>query len=169
MRAGTRRSTAHPWPRLTVAELRDVLLETVDPLPSLAGLVATGGRLNAFRAVRAGAAIPPPGIRIGDVALKEGHRGTRLATLVVRLSAPAGAPVTVRYRTANGTAKAPSDYRAKSGKVTFTPGQRTKTIAVTVKGDRRRERNETFFVRLSNAVNAIVADKSGRGLIRNDD
>jgi hypothetical protein len=34
-------------------ELRERLLESVDKLPALEGKVATGGRLNAARAVRA--------------------------------------------------------------------------------------------------------------------
>ena len=47
-------------PGLSVAEVRAALLSTVDPLPSLAGQVASGGRLNADRAVRSVAAPPPP-------------------------------------------------------------------------------------------------------------
>jgi subtilisin family serine protease len=40
-------------PNLTVAELRERLLNSVDKLDSLRGKVATGGRVNAARAVRA--------------------------------------------------------------------------------------------------------------------
>ncbi|HEX2044401.1 MAG TPA: hypothetical protein VHF23_02100 [Gaiellaceae bacterium] len=45
----------------------------------------------------------------------------------------------------------------------------SRTVAITVKGDRRRERNEAFHVELRSAVNASIADAAGRGLIRNDD
>ena len=38
-------------PGMTVAQLKDRILTTVDPLPSLAGKTVTGGRLNAFRAL----------------------------------------------------------------------------------------------------------------------
>ncbi len=44
-------------PRLTVRQLRDVLLSSVDALPALQPLTVTGGRLNAARAVQAAAAV----------------------------------------------------------------------------------------------------------------
>ena len=40
-------------PKMTMAELRAHLLDSVDPLPALKGKVSTGGRINAARAVRA--------------------------------------------------------------------------------------------------------------------
>jgi subtilisin family serine protease len=40
-------------PRATVDQVRSLLLNTVDPLPALSGKVATGGRLNAQKAVAA--------------------------------------------------------------------------------------------------------------------
>ena len=39
-------------PNLSITQLRDRLLNTTDPIGSLSGRVATGGRLNAFNAVR---------------------------------------------------------------------------------------------------------------------
>ena len=44
-------------PELTTGQLRATLLDTVDPIPALAGRVATGGRINAARALSA----PGPG------------------------------------------------------------------------------------------------------------
>jgi len=38
-------------PEITVSELRSLLFRSVDPLPSLAGRIVTGGRINAARAV----------------------------------------------------------------------------------------------------------------------
>ncbi|MDQ3585805.1 MAG: S8 family serine peptidase [Acidobacteriota bacterium] len=40
-------------PKMSMAELRAHLLDSVDPLPALKGKVSTGGRINAARAVRA--------------------------------------------------------------------------------------------------------------------
>jgi subtilisin family serine protease len=40
------------YPGYTTAQLRDRLLTSVDAKPALAGKVATGGRINAFKAVR---------------------------------------------------------------------------------------------------------------------
>ena len=45
-------------PGLTVAQLRDVLLASVDPVPALQAVTVTGGRLNAAAAVRAALAVP---------------------------------------------------------------------------------------------------------------
>jgi subtilisin family serine protease len=45
-------------PSATVAQLRGALLGSVDPLPSLQGRIATGGRLNAYRAAVAIAPSP---------------------------------------------------------------------------------------------------------------
>ncbi|NLT07875.1 MAG: S8 family serine peptidase, partial [Solirubrobacterales bacterium] len=47
-------------PALTVTEMRTLLLDTADPVEGLDGLVATGGRLDAGRAVAAVAPAPPP-------------------------------------------------------------------------------------------------------------
>ena len=38
-------------PALTNLELKDIILNSVDPVPDLSGLVLTGGRLNAYRAL----------------------------------------------------------------------------------------------------------------------
>jgi subtilisin family serine protease len=47
-------------PDLTHREVREVVLSSVDTLPSLAGKVATGGRVNARAAVAAAQAFPAP-------------------------------------------------------------------------------------------------------------
>ena len=52
----------------------------------------------------------------------------------VSLSGPSSQPVTVRFATADGAARAPDDYVATSGTLTFNPGETTKPIAVLVKG-----------------------------------
>jgi hypothetical protein len=47
--------------------------------------------------------------------------------------------VTVDCATANATATAPSGYEATSATLTFTPGQKAKSITVPVKGDSHRD------------------------------
>jgi hypothetical protein len=101
--------------------------------------------------------------------MQEGLFGTREFAFAVTLSAASSATVTVNYDTANGTAAAGSDYYAQSGILTFAPGQTTKSIGVAVKGDWKRESDETFFVNLSNAVGAQLQDNQGVGTILNDD
>jgi hypothetical protein len=113
---------------------------------------------------------PRPRLTINDVAVTEGSSGMRTATFTVRLSAASRQTVTVRFVTANRTARAGSDYVAlRSTTLTFRPGERSKTIRVQIRGDRVVEANETFFVNLSSAVNATLSDRQGVGTIRNDD
>jgi hypothetical protein len=110
-----------------------------------------------------------PMLRITDVDVVEGHTGTRTAAFTVSLSNASSLPVTVTYQTANGTAAAGSDYQAQSGTLTFAPGEVSKTVTVTVTGDRAAEANETFFVNLSSPVNATLAETQGRATILDDE
>jgi subtilisin family serine protease len=150
---------------LSPVGVKDLLLTSVDVRSSLVGRVASGGRLNAFKAL--GGELPS--LRIGNVAVYEPDSGTRRARFVVRLSAPSTMPVTVRFATTNGSARKPSDYRGKSGTLTFLPGITTRVVDVLVNGDRSRERNEAFYVDLSWPLRANFADRRGVGTIRNED
>ncbi|MFO0668043.1 MAG: Calx-beta domain-containing protein [Polyangiaceae bacterium] len=93
------------------------------------------------------------------------------------LSAPSAQNVTVAYATQNNTAFAGGsltsggkDYGPKSGTLTFTPGQTSKTIDVTINGDVANEADETFFVVLSNpSTTAQIQNGTGTGTILNDD
>jgi CSLREA domain-containing protein len=110
-----------------------------------------------------------PFLSVSDVVVREGNSGTTDATFTVTLSPPSGQTVTVDYGTANGKAKAPGDYEARSGTLVFEPGRTTKTVVVPVKGDKKYERTEHFFLNLSGATNASIADGQGKSTIRNDD
>lgn len=114
---------------------------------------------------------PPvvPSVSINDVANTEGRNGTRSFTFTVSLSTATTAVVSVNFATANGSALAAEDYNAASGTLVFAAGETTKTIAVGVLGDRKREPDESFSVNLSGASGATIFDASGAGLIRNDD
>src|SRR5262249_38487383 len=112
---------------------------------------------------------PPPTLSINDVTVVEGNSGTRSATFNVTLSAASILPVTVQYATANGTATAGSDYQARSGTLSIPTGKTTGTIAVPVTGDRLPEPDETFFVNLSGASNATIADGQAVGTIVDDE
>jgi Calx-beta domain len=116
---------------------------------------------------------PPPNqtsISLGDVRKQEGHQGTTLFVFTVSLSAAYDQPVTVHYATADGTATAADgDYVSQSGTLTFAPGETAKTITIVVKGDKKVESDETFFVDLSDASNAFIEDGQGLGTILNDD
>jgi Calx-beta domain len=113
---------------------------------------------------------PVLSIIIDDVSVTEGNSGTTSAVFTVSLSGASAQSVTVDYATADGTATTTdSDYQAASGTLTFNPGDTSKTITVSVNGDTVFEPDETFFVNLSNAVNAEIAKGQGTGTILNDD
>ena len=108
-------------------------------------------------------------ISINDVTQTEGNAGTSTFDFTVSIDQSVNASVEVN--TANGTATAGSDYTAIAGQVVnFTSGgATTQTVSVTVNGDVTIEPNETFFVNLSNASGALIADNQGLGTIQNDD
>jgi len=112
-----------------------------------------------------------PRISISNVTKAEGKNRKTLFTFTVTLSAASDQPVTMSYRTVNGAATtSDSDYIAKTGTLTFAPGETTKTITIEVKGDRRREANETFYLDLfDNSGNSSFSKNRGIGTILNDD
>src|SRR5262249_51312088 len=112
-----------------------------------------------------------PRISITDVSKQEGKKGqTTLFTFTITLSTAYDQPVAMSYRTVDGTAKSGDDYVAKTGTLTFAPGETTKTITIEVKGDSKKEANETFYLDLfGNSANALLTRKRGTGTILNDD
>ena len=131
------------------------------------------GLLQSFNDdVNIGSDVPPvlpPSLNIVDGSVPEGNKGTTRSNLTVKLTQSTATPVTVNYATADGTAQRKSDYAAKSGTLTFQPGQTQATIPIAIKGDRKREQDETFSVRLSSAVGATIADGVATATILNDD
>ncbi len=116
-----------------------------------------------------------PQISINYVYKSEGSFGTTPFTFTVTLLSVAyDQPVTVAYRTVDGTATtADHDYVAKTGTLTFSPGQTTKTITIDVKGDNKKESDENFLVELfDNSANSLIVNMTGMdgmGEILNDD
>jgi hypothetical protein len=116
--------------------------------------------------------IGPPTISIGDVAVAEGQVGFTDAVFTVSLSHPSAVPVSVVYATSDGTAAHGTDYLPQQGAahiLTIPAFSTAGTIVIRVKGDTRAEPAESFFVTLSNPVNAILGDAQGVGTILNDD
>ena len=102
---------------------------------------------------------------------------------VVTLAPAAAWTVTVDYATADGTARAGSDYTDTSGTLIFAPGDTAKTVSVPVIDDTVQDTPETLTVRLSNAnppyvdsgnvvwgseaAGVLIADAVATGTIRN--
>ena len=64
---------------------------------------------------------------------------------------------------------APVDYQSACATLIFTPGVTTANFNVPINGDTTPEGNETFFVNLTNAVNANITTAQGTGTINDDD
>jgi Calx-beta domain-containing protein len=88
-------------------------------------------------AERAKSALPgeEPTLSVGDLLVPEGTGGTATAVFRVRLSVASSAPVTVGYATSDGGATTPADYAARSGALSFAPGEIEKTVLVPVAAD----------------------------------
>ena len=85
----------------------------------------------------------------------------------VTLGEGASGTVTVDYATSDGSAEAGDDYTAKSGTLSFSAGETSKTISVTIEDDIENESEETFTVTLSNASGADLGTASATGTIQN--
>lgn len=153
----------------TAKELRDALLTSAKPTPSLSGRTATGGRLDLAAAFNVAL---PHILSISGSSVQEGNSGIRPLVFNVNLSSVATVPITVNYATGGGTATAGIDYQTTSGVLTFNPGETSKTVPVNVIGDRLIEPNETFVMTLSNVVSSVpwmFGTSSAVGVITNDD
>ena len=110
-------------------------------------------------------------LAIDNVSIQEGAKQeTAEATFTVTRSGGVGGAASVTYATANGSAFAGSDFVGiVPTPLSFSPGETTKSISVTIVGDGDFEATETFGVNLSAPVGATIADGHGVGTIINDD
>ena len=108
-------------------------------------------------------------LSVSDVALAEGNWGNTQAVFVVSLSTPSDQPVGFTFATADGSARAGTDYLATNGTVTLSPGQTNVAIPVTVIGNPLYELNKIFYLSISSASNAYIVKDTAVATILNDD
>lgn len=108
---------------------------------------------------------------IGDVSITEGDAGTLDLTFTVTLTKAPTSTASLQWRTVDGTAKAPADYAADHGTLTWAADDASpKTIVIKVQGDTLAEADETFTVQLDNFVGMAGGDSTqGTGTIVNND
>jgi large repetitive protein len=111
----------------------------------------------------------PPVATITNVSVTEPDTGAVAANFTVSLSLESGKPISLNFATANGIppsgAVSPDDFTAATGSVSFAPGDTSKPISISVKGDTISENNETFTVGLSNPNPAVVTiGGAGQGI-----
>ena len=113
-----------------------------------------------------------PTLAIADAA---GSESAGVLEFEVSLSTASSETVRVSYRTADGTgdgrAEAGSDYEAKSGVLTFAPGEtESRTIEVRITDDAvDEEETETFTVELRGEEHAALGVARATGSIEDDD
>jgi VCBS repeat-containing protein len=111
----------------------------------------------------------PSTLTINNVAHVDRVRGQGQTAFVfsVSLSQPSQQPVSVNYKTADGTATAAEgDYVPIAGVLNFAKGQTAATLTVLVNGATVAEPDETFLVKLSGASHATIANGTGVGTIQ---
>lgn len=120
-----------------------------------------------------------PIVNVFNEAIDEGNASNKWTPMTVFLVGGTQEPVTVNYRTVEGTAKAGLDYvPILNGSVTFEPGEYEKTIWIQTFGDYYPGYLEELYIEVTSAVNARVVEEghpdlpkgtTGRLRIRNDD
>ena len=111
---------------------------------------------------------PAPTLSINDAMGAEGNSGTSPLVFTVTRAGDTSGSSTVNWATQNVSA-GEGDYQVAGGSLSFGPGQTTRTISISLKGDTKVEGNEVFRVNLSGATGASIADGVGEGTIVNDD
>ncbi len=108
-----------------------------------------------------------PKLSVSDLTVSEVSCTSQVATFTVSISAPFGKNGTVQFSTADGTAIAGTDYTAVSGTLSFPRGSKaSQTITVPITDVLIPGPNKTFYVNLSNAVNATLSKSQGTGTIQ---
>ncbi|MFN8496084.1 MAG: family 16 glycosylhydrolase [Caldilineaceae bacterium] len=92
------------------------------------------------------------GFATSSTDVKEGRTGV----VTVKLSKAATSPVTVKYTTADGTAKANRDYTPSSGALTFAPGVTQQTFSVSTLEDSKYEGDESVLLQLTDPSTATL-------------
>jgi hypothetical protein len=108
-------------------------------------------------------------LSVNDVSVVEGNSGRRNATFTVSVSRPLSQDITACLVPFGITALPLLDFDLVLACGTLTAGQTSINLDVPVRGDRARERNETFGVIAAATGGVHLADPLGIGTIVNDD
>lgn len=98
-----------------------------------------------------------PALTIIDVTQARDNKLTTNFRFFINLSVSSANAITVNYTTIAGTAVAGNDYTTVSGTLTIAANQSLGYIDVPVRGDSLRQTDQTFYVQLSNPVNATIS------------
>jgi parallel beta-helix repeat protein len=134
-----------------------------------------------FTIVLPSSALPDVAVSPATITVPEGNIGaTNKAVFTITLAGVSAVDTVVNFATANGNNPAPTtknatagqDYVARTGSVTFAPGETSKTVEVDIIGDTQDEDNEEFRLNLSlpgGTPNATISTATGVATILDDD
>ncbi len=111
---------------------------------------------------------PTTFLAVDSVAVIERNTSTANAVLTVKRSGDVSGVTWVDVATADDTATG-SDYSSVAGTVMFNPGEKTKTVGISINGDAQLETNEAIILNLSGPIGGVLSDASGTATIINDD
>lgn len=151
---------------ISIATVRDNIQEQAESFTVQLSNPVRGTIANGTGTVSVSADPPLPTVSISGGSTSDTAPGS--LSFTITLSAPATTTITVDYTTENGSATAGSDFTATSGTVTFLAGQTTQTVSVAIAADSSGEDDESFTMRLTGALGAIIAGGSATGTISGD-
>jgi hypothetical protein len=106
---------------------------------------------------------------IGNASITEGDLGGTRLGFTVALSKPHTAPVDFQLEIVGGTATEGSDFVIETVRGTIAPGRLYRTFVVPVIGDRVKEPDERFTVRVKKAPGVTIVAGPATGTIVDDD
>jgi len=140
-------------PSATVSQMLAALQTSGQPVfDPLNGL--TKPRINVLAALN-----QLPAVQFSSPTYTAGE-GSGRATITASRSGVAVGTLTATYAISDGTATAGSDYTAKTGKLSFTAAQTTKTFIVSIRNDTVNEADETINLTLSAPIGGLLGDQS---------
>ena len=152
-------------PGLTETQVRQILEGSADKIRSnVSAYDSRGhserfgyGRINAERAIR----LTPFPSKIAFSKSRYEAREGRIARIRIKREGTLTERVSFRLTTTGGSATAGRDFARVSRTISFSPGERSKTISIRVKADEARESRETVSLELREpSAGAILADPS---------
>ena len=108
-------------------------------------------------------------LSVADVTVTEGDSGTTPAVFNVSVSRPLSQPILVCAATIGITASDGQDYTGLAQCKTLAAGATSLTFTVSVRGEKKKEPNETFALLVVGAPFVRLADPLAIGTITNDD
>lgn len=102
--------------------------------------------------------------------ISEGNEILKIIAMPIKLSGPTTNQVSMKWSTADGTAKAGQDYEIVTNRqLVFEPGETEKNIEVGIIGDDIFEMDDTFLIQFTELINCIAEKTEIAVTILNDD